>query len=101
MNSILQRPFICLIFFITSLFYTSITLAEGESDMSLTLTSKEFSHQGEIPRICTCDGSDQSPSLSWSGIPPHTKSLVLIVDDPDAPDPAKPKMTWGSYVRLY
>ena len=62
--------------------------------MSLTLTSKEFSHQGEIPRICTCDGSDQSPSLSWSGIPPHTKSLVLIVDDPDAPDPAKPKMTW-------
>ncbi|MDD2761286.1 MAG: YbhB/YbcL family Raf kinase inhibitor-like protein [Methylomonas sp.] len=62
--------------------------------MSLTLTSNDFPHQGEIPKICTCDGYDQSPSLSWSGVPPLTRSLVLIVDDPDAPDPADPKMTW-------
>ncbi|MGY6276563.1 YbhB/YbcL family Raf kinase inhibitor-like protein [Methylomonas sp. MgM2] len=62
--------------------------------MTLTLKSDDFSHQGEIPPACTCDGGDQSPSLSWSGMPAQTKSLVLIVDDPDAPDPANPKMTW-------
>jgi len=62
--------------------------------MALTLKSDDFIHQGAMPQICTCDGSEQSPSLSWSNIPAGTKSLVLIVDDPDAPDPAKPKMTW-------
>ncbi|MGR8930856.1 MAG: YbhB/YbcL family Raf kinase inhibitor-like protein [Gammaproteobacteria bacterium] len=62
--------------------------------MTLILTSDDFNPMGEIPEICTCDGRDQSPALSWSGIPPETKSLVLIIDDPDAPDPAKPKMTW-------
>jgi len=62
--------------------------------MTLTLQSSDFAHQGEMPKICTCDGSDQSPGLSWSEIPAGTKSLALIVDDPDAPDPAKPKTTW-------
>ncbi|WP_036500750.1 YbhB/YbcL family Raf kinase inhibitor-like protein [Nitrosococcus oceani] len=62
--------------------------------MSLTLTSPAFNHQGEIPLDYTCDGQDISPELSWSNLPEGTKSLVLIVDDPDAPDPAAPKMTW-------
>jgi len=62
--------------------------------MTLILKSPDFAHQGEIPKIFTCDGNDSSPALSWSGLPQNTKSLVLIVDDPDAPDPAKPKMTW-------
>lgn len=62
--------------------------------MTLTLKSSDFMHQGAIPSLLTCDGADLSPSLSWSGLPPQTKSLVLIVDDPDAPDPANPKMTW-------
>ena len=94
MNFFLQRPFIFLTFLLFSLFSGSSTWAEGDSDMALTLKSDDFIHQGEMPQICTCDGSDQSPALSWSDIPAGTKSLVLIVDDPDAPDPAKPKMTW-------
>lgn len=62
--------------------------------MTLILKSPDFTHQEEIPKIFTCDGDDSSPALSWTGLPQNTKSLVLIVDDPDAPDPAKPKMTW-------
>jgi Raf kinase inhibitor-like YbhB/YbcL family protein len=66
--------------------------------MTLTLTSPVFQHNGEIPSRFTCDDADVSPPLSWSGLPPGTKSLVLIVDDPDAPDPAAPKMTWVHWV---
>ncbi|MEW6331093.1 MAG: YbhB/YbcL family Raf kinase inhibitor-like protein [Pseudomonadota bacterium] len=62
--------------------------------MSLSLTSTAFRHQGEIPSRYTCDGDDVSPPLAWSGVPAGAKSLVLIVDDPDAPDPKAPKMTW-------
>lgn len=66
--------------------------------MSLTLTSPAFQHQGEIPSRCTCEGDDDSPALVWSGVPAAARSLVLIVDDPDAPDPKAPKMTWVHWV---
>ncbi len=66
--------------------------------MSLQITSPAFSHGGEIPPRYTCDGEDISPPLQWTGIPPGTRSLVLIVDDPDAPDPAAPKMVWVHWV---
>ena len=66
--------------------------------MSPTLNSAAFAHQGAIPSKYTCEGADLSPPLSWSGLPPGTKSLALIVDDPDAPDPAAPKMTWVHWV---
>lgn len=66
--------------------------------MPLTITSSSFSHHDEIPRIYTCDGEDLSPPLAWSGVPDKTMSLVLIVDDPDAPDPAAPKRTWVHWV---
>ncbi len=66
--------------------------------MSLTITSPAFVDNGEIPAKCTCDGKDISPPLAWSGLPGGTKSLALIVDDPDAPDPAAPKMTWVHWV---
>ena len=66
--------------------------------MSPTLTSAAFAHQGAIPTKYTCEGADVSPSLTWIGLPPGTKSLALIVDDPDAPDPAAPKMTWVHWV---
>ncbi len=66
--------------------------------MSLRFTSPAFAHQGEIPRKHTCDGQDVSPALDWSGLPEGTKSLALIVDDPDAPDPEAPKMTWVHWV---
>jgi Raf kinase inhibitor-like YbhB/YbcL family protein len=62
--------------------------------MALTLSSTAFSHGGEIPTVHTCEGPDRSPPLAWSGVPAGAKSLVLIVDDPDAPDPKAPKMTW-------
>lgn len=66
--------------------------------MSLTLTSRDFQHGGGIPRRFTCEGEDVSPALAWSGVPTGAKSLALIVDDPDAPDPAAPKMTWVHWV---
>ena len=66
--------------------------------MTLTLTSVAFSHQGEIPSLYSCDGQDISPPLSWTGAPPGTKSMALIVYDPDAPDPAAPQMTWVHWV---
>ena len=66
--------------------------------MSLTLTSSAFAHNGEIPTQYTCEGKDLSPPLGWSGVPAGAKSLALIVDDPDAPDPAAPKLTWVHWV---
>jgi Raf kinase inhibitor-like YbhB/YbcL family protein len=66
--------------------------------MSLTLTSTTFVHQGEIPSRCTCEGKDLAPALAWAGLPAGTKSLALIVDDPDAPDPAAPKRTYVHWV---
>ena len=66
--------------------------------MSFSLSSSAFVHEGQIPSNHTCDGEDLSPSLSWSGAPNGTRSLALIVDDPDAPDPDAPKMTWVHWV---
>ncbi|MFH1602712.1 MAG: YbhB/YbcL family Raf kinase inhibitor-like protein [Pseudomonadota bacterium] len=66
--------------------------------MSLTLTSTAFAHHGAIPTKCTCEGADISPPLGWVDLPQGTKSVALIVDDPDAPDPAAPKMTWVHWV---
>jgi len=84
-----------LIFLVFSVSYATVALStDGVQNMALILTSPDFVHLGEIPKKFTCDGDDSSPALSWSGVPQHTKSLLLIVDDPDAPDPAKPKMTW-------
>jgi Raf kinase inhibitor-like YbhB/YbcL family protein len=66
--------------------------------MALTLKSSAFSHNGAIPRRYTCQGGDVSVPLAWGGAPPATKSFVLIVDDPDAPDPKAPRMTWVHWV---
>jgi Raf kinase inhibitor-like YbhB/YbcL family protein len=66
--------------------------------MSLDLTSTAFMNGSEIPVMYTCDGKDISPPLAWSGASPNAKSLALIVDDPDAPDPAAPQRTWVHWV---
>jgi len=66
--------------------------------MALEITSSAFEHQGAIPRRHTCDGEDVSPALHWSGVPEGTRSLALIVDDPDAPDPEAPRMTYVHWV---
>lgn len=65
----------------------------------MKLTSTAFESYEEIPRRCTCDGEDKSPPLSWTEIPKDTASFVLIVDDPDAPDPAAPKRVWVHWLR--
>ncbi len=56
-----------------------------EKRRSLEISSSEFTHNGKIPAKFTCDGEDINPPLKVNNIPPETKSLVLIVDDPDAP----------------
>ena len=66
--------------------------------MSLSITSPAFGPFEAIPKIYTCDDKDLSPPLAWTGVPAGTQSLVLIVDDPDAPDPAAPRMTWVHWV---
>lgn len=61
---------------------------------NMSITSEAFEHNSHIPSRYTCDGEDISPPLAWRHVPAGTESLVLIVDDPDAPDPAAPKVTW-------
>lgn len=66
--------------------------------MPLTITSTSFQHNGAIPARHTCDGKNVSPPLSWTGLPANAKSLALIVDDPDAPDPHAPQTIWVHWV---
>lgn len=64
----------------------------------MQLTSTAFDDGDEIPMRHTCDGDDLSPPLSWTGVPEAAQSLALIVEDPDAPDPAAPTRTWIHWV---
>jgi len=64
----------------------------------MKLESSAFAHQGEIPAKHTCEGENVSPPLTWSGAPDGTRSFALVVDDPDAPDPAAPKRVWVHWV---
>ena len=64
----------------------------------MKILSTAFPHDGPIPPRYTCDGKDVSPPLEWSGVPAGAKSLALVVEDPDAPDPAAPTMTWAHWV---
>jgi Raf kinase inhibitor-like YbhB/YbcL family protein len=66
--------------------------------MALSISSPAFSDRGSIPSVHTCEGKDLSPALTWTGMPAGAKSLALIVDDPDAPDPAKPQMVYVHWV---
>jgi len=66
--------------------------------MGFTITSEAFEDGGSIHRRFTCDDADVSPALAWDGVPEGTESFALIVDDPDAPDPDAPKMTWVHWV---
>jgi Raf kinase inhibitor-like YbhB/YbcL family protein len=74
------------------------TVLLGGPAMAFEISSPAFANGGAIPPKYTCEGSDASPALEWRGVPAGTKSLVLIVDDPDAPDPKAPKMTWVHWV---
>jgi Raf kinase inhibitor-like YbhB/YbcL family protein len=72
--------------------------AKGANMATLSVTSSAFNAGGSIPRKYTCEGEDIAPPLEWSGIPAGAKSLALIVDDPDAPDPKAPQRTWVHWV---
>ncbi len=66
--------------------------------MALTISSQAFPEGGEIPTQYTCEGADLSPPLAFSGVPAGARSLALIADDPDAPDPKAPKMVYVHWV---
>ncbi len=66
--------------------------------MDFKLKSTAFKQAKLIPSKYTCEGDDISPPLSWQGVPANTKSLALIIADPDAPDPKAPKMTWIHWI---
>ena len=83
--------------YLNQTFYKFNSDKEG-NPMPISMKSSVFEHNEEIPTQNTCDGKDISPSLFWSNLPRGTQSLALIVDDPDAPDPAAPKMTWVHWV---
>ncbi|OFW82783.1 MAG: hypothetical protein A2018_00015 [Alphaproteobacteria bacterium GWF2_58_20] len=66
--------------------------------MPLSISSPVFADHEPLPAKYTCDGDGISPPLVFSGVPENTKSLVLVVDDPDAPDPAAPRMIWVHWI---
>ena len=79
----------------------AVVLSPGAASVAavrFSIASPAFAAGGGIPPKHTCEGEDVSPELAWAGAPEGTKSIALIVDDPDAPDPAAPKMTWVHWV---
>lgn len=74
------------------------TTAVGTAPMTLNLSSSAFAANGSIPTKYTCEGAGVSPPLAWSGAPSSTKSFALVVEDPDAPDPAKPTRVVSHWV---
>ena len=64
----------------------------------MNLESPAFAPNSTIPARYTADGDDVSPPLKWSDVPAEAKSLALVIDDPDAPDPAHPRRTWVHWV---
>src|SRR5213593_4571344 len=72
--------------------------ASRSKAMTLKVTSSAFQQGGSIPAKYTCEGQDVSPPLAWAGAPSSAKSIAMIVDDPDAPDPAKPQRVYVHWV---
>jgi len=67
------------------LWQTHQVSAQSPAQPSVKLQSSSFPDGGAIPRRFTCDGADISPSLQWPAPPAGTKSLAIVMDDPDAP----------------
>nr|PZN15276.1 MAG: YbhB/YbcL family Raf kinase inhibitor-like protein [Pseudomonadota bacterium] len=66
--------------------------------MAFAIRSSAFAPGGQIPSQFTCEGQKLSPELSWSDVPQEARALALIVDDPDAPDPAAPLRVFTHWV---
>jgi Raf kinase inhibitor-like YbhB/YbcL family protein len=80
-------------------FGTCTMFVEGaDAALALTLSSPDYKPGAAMPSRYTCEGEDISPPLAWDGVPAGTKSLALIIDDPDAPDPKAPKHVWVHWV---
>lgn len=73
-------------------------ISASQKETHMKLSSTVFGHEGPIPKLYTCEGRDISPPIAWEGAPESAKSLVLIVEDPDAPDPKAPKMVWDHWL---
>jgi Raf kinase inhibitor-like YbhB/YbcL family protein len=86
------------VFMLFGLVLMDAKLLQAQAGMTLTLRSRVFDNGDTIPSKYTCVGADISPPLTWAGVPKTARSLVLIVDDPDAPDPRAPKKTWVHWV---
>jgi Raf kinase inhibitor-like YbhB/YbcL family protein len=76
----------------------ALLMADAGAAMDLTLTSTAFEPGGKIPSKYTCEGDDISPPLAFGNVPDGAKSLALIIDDPDAPDPKAPKRVWAHWL---
>lgn len=81
-----------------AIFCLLLALSFSAFSGDFSLHSDTFVANGKIPKDYTCQGADKSPALSWVNAPKNTQSFALIVDDPDAPDPKAPKMTWVHWV---
>ncbi|OGH04409.1 MAG: hypothetical protein A2600_03900 [Candidatus Lambdaproteobacteria bacterium RIFOXYD1_FULL_56_27] len=66
--------------------------------MPLSLSTPSFPASGKIPKKFTCDGANLSPELVWTGVPAEAKTLALVMEDPDTPDPAAPKRVFVHWV---
>jgi Raf kinase inhibitor-like YbhB/YbcL family protein len=71
------------LFLLAFIFMASISKSQTTSNFKLI--SSAFEEGKPIPAKYTCDSSNISPPLSWSGFPEKTKSFAIIMDDPDAP----------------
>ncbi len=80
--------------------FTLVACGHSADAAPLTVKSAAFAANAEIPTAHTCEGADVEPPLTWGTPPPGTKAIAIIVDDPDAPDPAKPQRTWVHLVRV-
>jgi Raf kinase inhibitor-like YbhB/YbcL family protein len=78
--------------------YSSAADTPRQGQPMLRISSPAFEANREIPSKFTCEGQDVSPPLAWDGVPDETQSFALIMDDPDAPDPAAPRRTWVHWV---
>jgi len=74
------------------------TGATSTVPMTFNLSSSVFEASASVPTKYTCEGANISPPLAWSGAPASTRSFALIVEDPDAPDPAKPTRVVSHWV---
>jgi Raf kinase inhibitor-like YbhB/YbcL family protein len=80
------------------LLYLATSANAAEVNKGMKLTSPSFKNQEVISKKFTCDGENISPALEWASVPKETRSFVLIVYDPDAPDPKNPSIIWVHWV---